>query len=460
MNKNSITMEKSITILKDFFKKHCNKNLELDYKLIISSEEDYYELIVESKITENITRFFINKPSGKITHIRVLENPISQKKLPKVTRTDAEKTAKAFLRKVLGTRCDNLKLNEDIDVIRIRGINEYVFWYKEYLNNIEINKSYMMIYVDGYTNEISYFDNGLIEDFKINDLKSTIISENDALNLLKDNIKFTLSKSVYETPIYEPSTAIEGHFIDALNGEYINEYKFMEETEDIHHIDNLEKYDFDEIPEDYFGNNTHIEKSTCNHDDNIPLDLINIEKAKELFYENVKLYTKYLEIDGLLNLVYAIKPMDKKYYGIVINAVDGTLNDQYTNIPYISYNIENKKYQRELEILSQRYILDEDFNFDAEPTVRDVLRLLSFILNMDVDSLQEDLEYSYSHLEKGASLQDIRDLFLYALNPYDFEEEYDSDIEDLEYLKVIENYKNKRITNEDLAHIFYTVFSQ
>lgn len=459
MDFKEMNMESSITILKEFVNKYFSRDLEKNYILTIELDEfiNSYEINIEDKTKKEKIRFFINR---EVENFRYIYYESSDSKLPHMSMDEAKVTADKFLERFLGDRYKKLKLNEDIVLVGCE-LNQYTFWYKEYEDDIEINKSYVMIYVDGNIDKVVYFDNHLEKYFKIEDEKK-IISEDKALKIFKDNINFKLNKSVDDTLIYEPSTAIEGHFIYAKEGKYINEYAYMESEEEL-----------------------AVDES---------INIMDKDFARKIFFNNIQLGFKYIIQEDTLKLVYCIKPKSHQYYGIAINALDGSLNNQYTKWEDEILDVSLRKYERELNIFINRNIIDTDFDLDSNARIGDVIRLITKVLESRIEFLEEkddeeilfiDINWDnpyYEYVKKAidenliqnkeqalnvfreATIEDIKDLLLYAVDPYGDEADYDDYYEESKYKKIIldvlSRYDNKKITNEELVYIFYMIFSK
>lgn len=344
------SMERSITILKDFVYKYFHRDLEKDYTLTIELDEfiNGYEINIEDKKKEEAIRFFIDREKEEVESFRYMNYEGRNRKLPYMSMDEAKVTADKFLEKLLGAGFKNLKLNEDMILVG-SSLNQYAFWYKEYVNDIEINKSYVMVYVDGGINKVVYFDNHLEKHVRIEDQKN-LISEKDAL--------------------------------------------------------------------------------------------------------------------------------------------DCSLNHQYAKGEEVVLDVRGRKYERELNILIYRNIINKDFNLDATTKIGDVIRLITKVLESRVEFLEDEDDEEilfididrenpyYEYIKKAveenliqneektldvfreATIAHIKELLLYAIDPYGDEEDYKECKYKKAILDVLSMYGNKKIRNEELAYIFYRIFSK
>ncbi|PAB57535.1 YcdB/YcdC domain-containing protein [Anaeromicrobium sediminis] len=437
-----MSMQDALDELEEFMDENFNKDIKRDYKTTISfdSENNKFEINVEN---ENETmRFLID---DEVYNYRYRDKN-DDKILPNITMEEGKEIADEFLKRNIGNRFYNLRLKDD--VIIGSQLDNYVFWYKEYMNDVEVDRSFVMVYVDGNTKEITYYDKELKKYDSVDKVKK-IINEDDAKKVLKDNLHMKLIKEG-EDYIYIPMFGYDAHLVDAKTGEYKNLYKEIIDSEGFE----------------------------CGSIENI----INRERATEIYFNNLELSMKYILEEENLKLAYSIKSPEK------INGVDGRLikeNDREEEDVHLEEDIYlgEDVYKKELEILYLRNIIDKDYNLETSPTRGEVIKLMSKILGSRIlymgdeievlctDVTRDDPYYEYVQnaikdniienkeeelkLNEEINLEEIKEMILYSIESQSRAERYKEVT-----LNIFGKYDNKEFNNRDLAYILYNIFSK
>ncbi|MCT4595385.1 MAG: hypothetical protein N4A57_14130 [Anaeromicrobium sp.] len=436
-----MSMQDALDKLEEFMEENFNKDIKRDYKTTISFDGEHNEFEINVENENETMRFLID---NRVYNYRYRDKR-DDKILPNITMEEGKEIADEFLKKNIDNRFYNLKLKDH--VIIGSQLDNYVFWYEEYIEGIKVDKSFVMVYVDGNTEEITYYDNGL-KKYDSVDKGKDLIGEDRAKNILKDNIHMKLIKED-EDYIYRPMFGYDAHLVDANRGEYKNIYRDIIDSEGL---------DYEFIK-----------------------DIMNKERATEIYFNNLKLIMKYILEENNLKLVYAIKSPEK------IKAIDGSIikEDDYEKHMELKENIYEGEgiYKEVLEILYLRNIIDRDYNLEEKPTRGQVIKLMSKILGNrilymgdEIEVLYRDVNYDSPYYEyvKNAikddlienkeeelklneeiTIEELRNMILYSIEAQSRSDRYKEIT-----LNIFDQYDDKEFNNRDLAYILYNIFSK